>query len=87
MKNTSKHVYVEYYGELWRLSDREYRKLLHLAASYKDWDMRQFKGKRIAETFQDVSYISSERAAEKYHARYGVFPTFESCRDSQQNTL
>ena len=78
MKNTPKPVYVEYYGDLWRLSERQYRKLLHLAANGKPWDISKH-GKRIGGDLQDITYLPDDRAAKRYYERYQVYATIESC--------
>jgi hypothetical protein len=82
MKNTPKLIYVSYYGQLWRMSERKYRALLRAAAQGAEWHLPSL-GKMVAEDVQDVSYLTADRAAQVYHARYKCFPTLESCRDAK----
>lgn len=82
MANKVKPVYVSYYGELWRMSERKYRELLRTAALGAPSNLSAL-GKRLSESVEDVTYLGPERAAKLYHARYACFPTLESCRDAK----
>jgi predicted mannosyl-3-phosphoglycerate phosphatase (HAD superfamily) len=80
--NKARPVYVTYYGILLRMSERKYRELLRTAALGERFDVADF-GKVVSQDVQEVTYLPANRAAKTYHARYGCFPTLESCRDAK----
>ena len=47
MANKGKPVYVAYYGELWRVSERKYRQLLRTAALGEPFNLFAL-GKRVS---------------------------------------
>ena len=64
------------------MSERKYRELLRAAATGAEWTISAL-GKRVSQDIQEVTYLTAERAAKTYHARYKCFPTLESCRDAK----
>lgn len=59
--------FVSYYGDVYRLSDRNYRKLLRLIKDEQEFNLNAM-GKRVAENIMSVTDMTAEQAADELTA-------------------